>query len=181
MKEGSRDSRGDGSSPVLRLSGRFWDDVESSPPADTRGGHRRKTLAPPAWNGACAESRFECLGGLRAAPSGLDNGRVAVEAAEEVLTESWPVSRDDVQRPTQYEGEIVAEFWEKVGYLTSASRLWECSSPATSEAGKGTSSVCRSPEPMPKGKAFLEDAQSMDGAAVVKKKPPGHPLRRPQL
>ena len=95
-----------------------------------------------------------------------------METAEEVLAEDWLVSRDDIQRPAQSEEEIVAEFWEKVGYPTPASRFWERSSPTSSIAAQGTSlsPVCRSSEPL-----------SVERSGAVVPRPPGRLLRRPPM
>ena len=140
------DSPGAGEGNVTRPTGRFWDDA--SPYATALGGRSRKTLAPPAWGAGCAGSRFSCLGELTADSSGLDAGCVPLEAAEEVLAEVWVVSRDDIRRPVQTEKEIVAKFWENVGYPTPESQFWEQSSRASSEANQGEvlSSVCSSTE-----------------------------------
>ena len=100
---------------------------------------RRLTLAPPAWRPGDAGSRFSCLRGLNAVPSGLDGldgEHVAVHLALEAMDEDEPPRPEspESRRPPQSEAEIRQKFWEDVGFPTPASRFWEKVSPPPSSS-----------------------------------------------
>ena len=100
-------------------------------------GRRRLSMAPPAWRPpGCSGSRFVCLGGLDADPSGLDGldaAHVSVQVALDSLVEEGrrcpasPVAR----RPPRSDDELRQEFWSDVGFPTPESRFWERGSSAS--------------------------------------------------
>ena len=111
-----------------------------------RPGHRWLTLAPPAWSGYDG-SRFSCLAGLTAEPSGdedLDRDHIAVRSALIAMVGDG-ISAPVLPRPILTEEEIRQQFWEDAGFPTPASRFWERStSQAAGEVSNGVS-LCRLP------------------------------------
>ena len=97
--------------------------------------HRRLTLAPgdlsPAATSAGARgSMFSILDVEEAGGEGLtgldpDDDHVALETAEDVLSDEWIVSRDDVRRPAKSDEQTATEFWDEIRFSTPASRFWE--------------------------------------------------------
>ena len=112
-------------------------------------GRRRLSLAPAAWKPlGCFGSRFECLGGLVAEPSGLDDldeAHVSVHVARSSMNEVEPVRPGSsiVRRPPRSDVELRQEFWTDAGFPTSASRFWERRSPSNVGENPNGVVICR--------------------------------------
>jgi hypothetical protein len=113
------------------------------------GSRRRRLTLAPYRDGSQAigpsGSRFSPLGS-EGSGSGSDGEAIPFMVAQQVLDgeeeEGWTsVSR----RKKKSEAETVADFWNEIGYLTSALRFWEISRRPSSTSGT-SACFCRSVE-----------------------------------